>query len=109
MIRLNIEYAQTKNGKTENRNPKLETRRLNTEYMYMNIEQKQEDWIWSTQKLDNNQKIEDIICNVHKQEEWVSDQGCVQYRNCLQTFRNRRVLEIGNFAKRFDTERSPGL
>ncbi len=30
-------------------------------------------------------------------------QGCVQYRNSLQTFRNSRVLEIGNFAKRFVT------
>ncbi len=46
--------------------------------------------------------------------EAVLEQGCVQYRNSLQTFRNSRVLEIGNFAKRFickrfDTERGSGL
>ncbi len=29
--------------------------------------------------------------------------GCVQYRNSLQRFRNSRVLEIGNFAKRLQT------
>ncbi len=29
----------------------------------------------------------------------------VQYRNILQTFRNSRVLKIGNFAKRLQTFR----
>ena len=36
---------------------------------------------------------------------WRSHQGCVQYRNSLQTFRNSRVLEIGNFAKCLQTFR----
>ncbi len=35
----------------------------------------------------------------------VSEHGCVQYRNSLQTFRNSRVLEIGNFAERLQTFR----
>ncbi len=33
------------------------------------------------------------------------DLDCGQYRNSLQTFRNSRVLEIGNFAKRLQTFR----
>ncbi len=40
-----------------------------------------------------------------KTELRVRIQGCVQYRNSLQTFRNSRVLEIGNFAKRLQTFR----